>query len=73
VVYGSLFVAIFLPVSVVHQQELIRRTVLAYLFTWLLAFACFLAYPMRAPHHPAVMGDDFASAALRLIYSSDVP
>ena len=50
-VYGSLFVAIFLPVSVVHQQELIRRTVLAYLFTWLLAFACFLADPMRYLRH----------------------
>jgi membrane-associated phospholipid phosphatase len=73
VVYGSLFLAVFLPVFVVHQQDLIRRTVLAYLFIWLLAFACFLAYPTRAPQHPAVTGDDFASAALRLIYSSDVP
>jgi len=73
VVYGSLFLAVFLPAFVVHQQELVRRTVLAYLFMWLFAFACFLAYPTRAPRHPAVIGNDFFSAALRLIYSSDVP
>ena len=73
VIYGSLFLAVFLPAFVVHQQELIRRTVLAYLFMWLFAFACFLAYPTRAPQHPDVIGNDFFSAGLRLIYSSDVP
>jgi hypothetical protein len=43
VVYGSLFCAALLLVFVVHQQELIRRTILAYLSAWLFAYACFLA------------------------------
>jgi membrane-associated phospholipid phosphatase len=73
VVYGSLFLAVFLPVFVVHQQDLLRRTILAYLFMWLFAFACFLAYPTRAPPHPAMTGHDFFSDAVRLIYSADVP
>ena len=36
-VYLSLVLAALLPVFVVHQQELIRRVVLAYLCVWLFA------------------------------------
>src|SRR4029077_19974929 len=45
-VYGTLYLfLILLPVFVVRQQELIRRTLFAYLTIWLVAYACFLEYP----------------------------
>lgn len=72
VIYGSLFLAALLPVFVVHQQELVRRTVVAYLTAWLVSYAFFLAYPTVAPRHAEVLGNDFFSWALRTIYASDV-
>lgn len=72
VMYGSLFVAAFLPVFVLHQQELIRRTILAYLTVWLVAYAFFLIYPTRAPQHSDAIGVGFSAWALRGIYSSDI-
>ena len=72
-VYLSLFLAALLPVFVVHQQELIRRVVLAYLFIWLLAYVVFLVYPTAAPAHADVIGNGFSAVALRTIYGSDVP
>jgi len=71
-VYVSLFLAALLPVFVVHQQELIRRVVLAYLSVWLVSYAFFLAYPTIAPRHGAVIGAGFSALALRTIYESDV-
>ena len=73
VIYGSLFVAAFLPVFIVHQQELIRRTIFAYLTAWLVSYAVFLAYPTISPRHADVVGAGFFACALRTIYSSDVP
>jgi membrane-associated phospholipid phosphatase len=72
VIYGSLFLAALLPVFVVHRQELIRRTILAFLMVWLFSYACFLAYPTIGPRPAVVAGDDFFAWALRVIYSSDV-
>jgi membrane-associated phospholipid phosphatase len=72
VIYGSLFVAAFLPVFVLHQQELIRRTILAYLSVWLFSYAFFLIYPTAAPQHGEVIGAGFFAWALLGIYSSDV-
>lgn len=71
-VYVSLFLAALLPVFVVHQQELIRRVVLAYLSIWLVAYAFFLAYPTIAPQHAEVIGDGFNAVALRAIHDADV-
>src|SRR5258708_4005706 len=71
-IYGSLFVAAFLPVFVLHQQELIRRTILAYLTVWLVSYAFFLIYPTAAPQHGEAIGVGFFAWALRGIYSSDV-
>lgn len=71
-VYVSLFLAALLPVFVVHQQELIRRTVFAYLAIWLVAYACFLVYPTISPQHAEVTGKGFAAWALRTLYDSDV-
>jgi membrane-associated phospholipid phosphatase len=71
IVYGSLFCAAILPVFVVHQQELIRRTILAFISIWLFADICFLVYPTVGPRNPKVVGDDFFVWALRVIYDSD--
>jgi membrane-associated phospholipid phosphatase len=72
VIYGSLFLAALLPVFVVHQQELVRRTILAYLTVWLFSYVCFLAYPTIGPRPAKVIGEGFFVWALRAIYSSDV-
>lgn len=72
-VYLSLFLAALLPVFVVHQQELIRRVILAYLSAWLFAYAVFLVYPTAAPVHAEVTGEGFSAVALRMLYDSDVP
>lgn len=71
-VYLSLFDAALLPVFVVHQQDLIRRVVLAFLSIWLLAYACFLAWPTVAPKPDEVPGSGFSVAVLRVIYDSDI-
>ena len=71
-VYLSLFVAALLPVFVLHQQELIRRTVLAFIFAWLTAYACFLVYPTVGPRPETVAGNGFLVWTLKEIYSSDV-
>jgi membrane-associated phospholipid phosphatase len=71
VVYGSLFLAALLPVFVVHQQELVRRVILAFLSVWLFSYACFIAYPTVTPRPRELIGDDFFTWALRGIYGSD--
>ena len=72
VIYGSLFLAALLPAFVVHQPELLRRTILAYLAMWLLSYACFIGYPTIGPRPAEVPADGFFAWLLRLIYSSDV-
>jgi membrane-associated phospholipid phosphatase len=73
-VYGSLYLfLIVLPVFVVRQQEHIRRTVLAYLMVWIVAYVCFLAYPTMAPRPANVIGEGFVAWSLRFLYSSDPP
>jgi membrane-associated phospholipid phosphatase len=71
-IYLSLFLAALLPVFVLHQQDLIRRTVNAYLAAWLASFAVFFAYPTVATIPASVPGDGFLDWMLRTIYSSDV-
>ncbi len=72
VIYLSLYLAALLPVFVVHQPELIRRTVLAFLSAWLVAYAFFLAYPTVAPTRVAVVGDGFFDWMLRTIHAADI-
>jgi membrane-associated phospholipid phosphatase len=72
-VYLSLFLAALLPAFVLHRQELIQRTVLAYLSAWLIAFVCFLAWPTIGTRPAAVTGDGFLDWMLRTIYASDAP
>ena len=72
-VYGSLFLAAILPVFVIHQQEHVHRTILAFIFAWLAAFACFILYPTVTSRPPMkTLGDGFFDWTLRVIYSSDV-
>ncbi len=71
-VYFSLFLAPLLAVFVVHQQELIRRFILAYLSIWLVSYAFFLAYPTIAPQHVELSEEGFSALALRTIYAWDV-
>ncbi len=73
-VYGSLYAfLIVLPVLVIQQDELIRRTVWAYLTVWSLAYLGFLLYPTVAPRPETVTGDGFAAWGLRFLYDADPP
>ena len=74
IVYGALYLAlILLPVFVVREEALLRRTVLAYLSIWITAYLCFLAYPTIAPRPVAVPGDGFGAWGLRGLYGMDPP
>jgi membrane-associated phospholipid phosphatase len=70
-VYLSLFLAVLLPAFVIHQQELVRRTINAFIHAWVVALACFVLYPTVGPRPPRLPGDGFSAWTLRLIYSSD--
>lgn len=75
-IYGALYLfLILLPVLVVRQEWLIRRTLLAYLMVWLTAYACFFAYPTVAPRPAAerLAGSGFAVWGLRFLYEADPP
>ena len=73
-VYGALYAfLIVLPVFVVQQEELIHRTVWAYLTVWTVAYTCFLLYPTVAPRPDTVMGGGFAVWGLRFLYDADPP
>ena len=73
-VYGSLYLfLILLPVFVVRQEEQIRRTFLAYLMVWIVAYVGFLVYPTIAPRPAKVIGEGFAFWGLRFLYSADPP
>lgn len=75
IVYGALYLfLILLPIFVVRQEELIRRTVFAYLLIWITAYVFFFVlYPTAAPRPARVIGEGFAVWGLRNLYSSDPP
>ncbi len=75
IVYGALYLfLILLPIFVVRQQELIRRTVHAYLLIWITAYVFFfVVYPTAAPRPDQVTGEGFAVWGLRALYSADPP
>lgn len=73
-VYGALYLwLILLPVLVIQQRELIRRTVWAYLMVWIAAYICFIIYPTIAPRPELVAGDGFSVRSLRFLYDADPP
>lgn len=75
IVYGALYLfLILLPLFVVRQQELIVRTVHAYLLIWIAAYIVFfVVYPTAAPRPDTVTGEGFGVWGLRALYSSDPP
>jgi membrane-associated phospholipid phosphatase len=75
IVYGALYLfLILLPVLVIRQDELIRRTVYAYLLIWITAYLFFfVVYPTVAPRPGIVSGEGFAMWGLRALYSADPP
>jgi len=70
-VYASLFLAAILPALVIHQPEYLNKTILAFLMIWLVAYACFIAYPTVGPRPATVAGDGFAEWGVRVVYSTD--
>jgi membrane-associated phospholipid phosphatase len=74
-VYGALYLfLILLPILVVRQDELVRRTIYAYLLIWITAYVFFfILYPTAAPRPLRVVGEGFAVWGLRALYSSDPP
>lgn len=73
-VYGALYAfLIVLPVLVVQQDELIRRTVWAYLTIWTVAYVCFVLYPTVAPRPETITGTGFAVRGLQFLYDADPP
>lgn len=73
-VYGALYMfLILLPVFVVRQDELLRRTVLSYLAIWITAYGFFLLYPTAAPRPEHLSGDGFGVWGLRILYDADPP
>lgn len=75
IVYGALYVLlILLPVFVVRDDALIRRTVHAYLLIWITSYVFFFVlYPTVAPRPERVVGEGFAMWGLQALYSSDPP
>lgn len=74
VVYGCLYLfLILLPLFVVRQEELIRRTLWTYLAVWLTAYVCFVLFPTVAPRPASVVGSGFAVWGLRFLYGADPP
>ena len=74
-IYGAPYaLLILLPAFVVRHEELIRRTLHAYLFIWLVSYAFFFAiYPTLAPRPPLITGEGFAVWGLRGLYGADPP
>lgn len=73
-VYGALYsFLIVLPVFVIQLDDMVRRTVWAYLAVWTTSYTFFLLYPTIAPRPAQVLGDGFAVWGLRFLYDADPP
>lgn len=73
-VYGSLYLAVFLPMVVVHHEEHIRRTLWAFVMVWIGGSIGWLCFPTILPR-PAMaeVGSGFCAWTLRIAYSWDAP
>lgn len=72
-VYLSYFLFPFLPMLIMRQEELIRRTLLAWLMVWIVGYACFLVYPTTLPRPAGEMGEGFFAWFLQGVYDGDPP
>lgn len=73
-IYGSLYLAVFLPMVVIHHEEHIRRTLWAFVIVWISGSIVWLCYPTILPR-PAMteIGGGFCAWTLRIAYSWDAP
>jgi membrane-associated phospholipid phosphatase len=71
-VYLSLFLAALLPFFVIHQQQHVHRTILAFVAIWTVGLACFLLFPTVSSRPPKPVAGGFNEWLLRAIYDSDV-
>jgi membrane-associated phospholipid phosphatase len=73
-VYGSLYMAVFLPMVVVRHEEHIRRTLWAFVMVWVIGAIGWLSYPTILPRPTrAAIGEGFGAWALRIAYGMDDP
>lgn len=73
-VYGSLYAFIvLLPLFVVRDRELFRRTMQGYLAVILVSYVGFLLYPTVGPRPAAVPAGGFWPWTLQIAYSLDTP
>lgn len=70
-VYASLCLSVLLPLLVVRERRLLRRTMLALLVVMSVGYVGFLVYPTMAPRPAVVLGEGFAAWGLRLTYALD--
>ena len=73
VVYLSYFLFPFVTLLVVRQEELIRRTFLAWLMAWITGYVCFLVYPTILPRPAGELGPGFFAWFLRGVWAADAP
>lgn len=75
IVYGALYVfLIMLPIFVVRDDALLKKTMNAYVFIWITAYVFFFfLYPTAAPRPIEVTGKGFGVWGLRALYGADPP
>lgn len=72
-IYLSYFLIPFLPMLIMRQEELIRRTFLAWLMVWIVGYACFLVYPTTLPRPVGEIGEGFFAWFLQGAWDGDPP
>ena len=73
-VYGSLYLALFLPMVVVRTKEHLRRTLWAFVMLWVVGCIGWLSYPTTLPRPAsAAIGGGFFAWCLRIAYGMDDP
>ncbi len=73
VIYLSYFCFPFVALLVVRQEELLRRTFLAWLMAWITGYVCFLVYPTILPRPAGELGPGFFAWFLRGVWAADAP
>ena len=73
-VYGSLWMAVFLPMVTLRHEEHMRRTLWAFAMVWAIGAIGWSCYPTTLPRPtPAELGGGFGAWTLRIAYGMDKP